>query len=77
MREVSDNELIERKQQPTQSVGLITDIKTQRNEPEKSLTCGSGSSNKSNIEKRAHKHPTHMKYTTGRLRCRETRHINE
>ena len=33
VRTVSDNELIERKQQPTQSVGLITDIKTQKSDP--------------------------------------------
>ena len=33
VREVSDNELIERKQQPTQSVGLITDETTVHIDP--------------------------------------------
>ena len=37
MREVSDNELSERKQQPTQSVGLITDIKNNEMNQKNSL----------------------------------------
>jgi hypothetical protein len=44
---VSDNELIERKQQPTQSVGLITDTTT----PLKVFTCDWGTSDKSYVDK--------------------------
>ena len=47
VREVSDNELNERKQQPTQSVGLINHTTTPQNDPAKSFSCGSGNSDNS------------------------------